>query len=314
MRVAGVDIGSNSIRLLVADTGAAGLLPVDRRMVITRLAEGVDATGRLAPTPAARTLETLREFGGVCRALGVTAICAAATSACRDAANREEFFADVEAAIGVCPQILSGTEEARLAFEGVASGLPPGEGDLLVVDIGGGSTEFAIGRRPGSGGAFAEMRSGVSLDIGCVRVTERYLRGDPPAAREIEAACQCIEAALDGVEAAFDPAPAGIVAGVAGTVTTLAMLHLGLAEYDPVAIHHSHLPRSAVLALFEKLASMTAAERRALPGVEAARAGVIVGGTAILAAVLCRWGMDEILVSEADILDGLAMRAAASPA
>jgi exopolyphosphatase/guanosine-5'-triphosphate,3'-diphosphate pyrophosphatase len=294
--LAAVDCGTNSTRLLVRRGGET----LERLMRITRLGQGVDATGELAPEAIERTVAVLREFRGVMDRLGVERVRMTATSAARDAGNRDVFFDAAEEAIGVRPELLGGREEGRLSFLGATSELDPADGPFLVVDIGGGSTEFAVGA--------AEFEGAVSVDVGCVRLTEKFLHADPPLAEELSAAISVVDAYLDDVVREL-PAAEGArrLVGLAGTVTTVAAVEIGLPEYDRDRIHHFVLTKEAAEDVFRTLATEARAARIHNPGLEEARADVIVGGCCILVAVMRRLGFDELLVSEADILDGLVL-------
>jgi exopolyphosphatase/guanosine-5'-triphosphate,3'-diphosphate pyrophosphatase len=296
-RIAAVDVGTNSVRLLVADTAGPELVPVDRRMRITRLGQGVGASGRLHPDALGRTLDVLREYRQVIDELGAERVRATATSAARDAANRDDLFLPATDILGIQPELLSGDEEGRLTFLGATAGLTE-PGPYLVVDIGGGSTEFVVGG--------AEPEGLVSVDTGCVRLTEAYLLSDPPAPEELAQAISVVELHLEDVDRILPAAKeAQTVIGVAGTVTTVAAVELGLVEYDPKAIHHFRLSRDAAEEVFRTLATEPAEQRRHNPGLEPGRVDVIVGGTAILVSIMRHYGAGELLVSEADILDGL---------
>ncbi len=295
-RLAAIDCGTNSTRLLVVDADGATL---ERLMHITRLGQGVDATGRLAPEAIERTVAVLAEYRGALDRLGVERVRMTATSAARDAANRDDFFTAAEAVVGVRPELLGGEEEARLSFLGATAELDPADGPFLVVDIGGGSTEFAVGT--------TEPDGVVSVDIGCVRITEKFLLSDPPAPEELTNALTVVRDYLDDVvrdvPAAAD---AACLVGLAGTVTTVATVELGI-DYDRDRIHHFRLTREAVEDVFRTLATETRAERVHNPGLERERADVIVGGVVVLAAIMRYFGFADCLVSEADILDGLVM-------
>jgi exopolyphosphatase/guanosine-5'-triphosphate,3'-diphosphate pyrophosphatase len=294
--VAAVDCGTNSTRLLVSDGGRT----VERLMRITRLGFGVDATGRLAPEAIERTVDVLREYRGVMDHLGVERVRMTATSAARDAANRDDFFTAAEQVVGVRPELLSGDEEGRLSFAGATAELDPESGPFLVVDIGGGSTEFVVGE----GGA--EPWGVVSVDMGCVRLTEQYLHGDPPTGEELSQAISVVYAHLEDVERELPAVKdTATFVGLAGTVTTVAAVEIGLPEYDRDRLHHFVLTRAAAEDVFRTLATEARADRIHNPGLEQARADVIVGGAAILVAVMRRFNFDQCLVSEADILDGL---------
>jgi exopolyphosphatase/guanosine-5'-triphosphate,3'-diphosphate pyrophosphatase len=303
VRVAAVDIGTNSTRLLVAelDRRDGPLTTLDRRMTITRLGQGVDASRQLAPEAIERTLAALREYRGAIDELGgVEAIRATATSAARDSTNREDFFAPAAAILGVRPELLSGDEEAALSFLGATTELDgAGEPPYLVVDIGGGSTEFVVGT--------TEPEGQLSVDIGCVRLTEAWLHSDPPAPEELS---QAVHVAREHLADVMREVPgvetAKTLVGLAGTVTTVAAIELGLQEYDRDKIHHLRLSHEAVEDVFRTLATESAAQRRHNPGLEPGRVDVIVGGVIILVTILRSLGFDEVLVSEADILDGLA--------
>jgi exopolyphosphatase / guanosine-5'-triphosphate,3'-diphosphate pyrophosphatase len=300
-RLAGVDIGTNSTRLLVADVEGNGpdvrLTPLDRRMRITRLGQGVDATRRLNPDAIERTLETLREFQGALRELGVERVRAAATSASRDAVNRSEFFVPAGELLGVEPELLTGDEEARLSFLGATTGLTE-PAPYLVVDIGGGSTEFVVGT--------TAPEHVMSVDIGCVRLTEQYLVSDPPQPEELSQAVSIVRDHLADVDREIPAVRnAATLVGLAGTITTIAAVDMGLAEFDSEKIHHYRLRKDAAEEVFRTLATEPAAQRRHNPGLDPGRVDVIVGGAVVLVTILRTFGFDEVLVSEADILDGL---------
>ena len=300
-RLAGVDIGTNSVRLLVADiegTGRdAGLTPVDRRMRITRLGQGVDATRALAPEAIDRTLTVLREYRGAIDDLGAVRVRATATSAARDATNRDVFFDAATEALGVTPELLSGEEEAKLSFAGATAGLTE-PSPYLVVDIGGGSTEFVVGTD--------EPEGLLSVDMGCVRVTEQFLHSDPPAPEELSAAVSVVrDYVADVAREVAGVRDAKTLIGVAGTVTTVAAIEQGLPAYDAERIHHFRLTRAAAEDVFRTLALEPAAQRKHNPGLEPERVDVIVGGAIVLVTILRVLGFDEVLVSDADILDGL---------
>jgi exopolyphosphatase/guanosine-5'-triphosphate,3'-diphosphate pyrophosphatase len=299
-RVAAVDIGTNSTRLLVADTDGAGapLSTVDRRMTITRLGQGVDATHRLAPEAIERTVKVLRQYRDALDDLGVHKVRAAATSASRDATNRDEFFAAGRDALGgVDLELIPGDEEARLSFLGATTGLDE-PAPYLVVDIGGGSTEFILGTE--------EPEGLMSVDIGCVRLTEQYLHGDPPRPEELSQAVSVVRDHLADVARELPGIRgAGTLIGLAGTITTVAAIEMGLPGYDAERIHHFRLKREAAEDVFRTLATETLQQRKHNPGLEPARADVIVGGVVVLVSILRAFEFDEVLVSEADILDGL---------
>ena len=303
--VAAVDCGTNSTRLLVAD--AAGR-PLERLMRITRLGRGVDRARRLDAEAIARTVSVLAEYRAVMDRHGVGPVRMTATSAARDAANREEFFAAATSAVGVRPELLGGEEEGSLSFAGATADLPAGP-RYLVADIGGGSTELAVGPAAGRWDGGRPVPAAVrSLDVGCVRLTERFLHHDPPAREELQAATDEVEGLLRAASAQ-QPEFAGAdrVVGLAGTVAALAALDQGLEAYDRGRLHHYELSRRSVEELLESLGSEPAEARRRRPGMESARADVIVGGAVVLAALLRHFALDGCLTSEADILDGLVM-------
>ena len=301
-RVAAIDCGTNSIRLLVADIDpeAGTLVDVIRRMEIVRLGQDVDRTGRLAPEALARTFAALRDYRSVIDANGVERVRMVATSATRDASNREEFVAGTTEILGAPPEVATGDEEAGLSFAGatrelLAQGVPA---PYLVVDIGGGSTEFVLGS--------AEVVAAKSVDIGCVRMTERHLRHDPPTPAEIAAARTDVE---DGIDTAATVVPFDRVqtlVGVAGTVTTIAGIALDLPTYDSERIHLSHLSAGSVHDVSDRLLAMTREERAALPVMHPGRVDVIGAGALVLQSVVARLGLTELVVSEHDILDGIA--------
>ncbi len=293
--VAAIDCGTNSTRLLVSDGRGTTL---DRRATITRLGRGVDANGNLATEAVARTIAVLAEYRAVMDRNGVGRVRMTATSAARDASNREMFFAAAEGVVGSRPELISGEEEALLSFLGATAELDPAHGPFLVVDIGGGSTEFAAGT--------VEAEGVLSVDMGCVRITEKFLHHDPPTPEELSQAISVVRDYLDDVAREIPAATeARRLVGLAGTVTTVAAVELGLLTYDRDRIHHFVLTRDAVEDVFRTLATESRSQRVHNPGLEEARADVIVGGTAILAALMRTFDFDECLVSEADILDGL---------
>lgn len=294
---AGIDCGTNSTRVLVADESGR---TVERLMRITRLGQGVDATGRLAEEAIARTVAVLEEYRTVLDRHGVDTVRMTATSAARDAANRDDFFAAATAAVGVTPELLGGDEEARLSFLGATAELDADDGPFLVADIGGGSTEFAVGTR--------EPDGVLSTDIGCVRLTEKFLHSDPPAPEELSQAFDVVRLHLEDV-ARVIPSVAEVrrFVGLAGTVTTMAAVELGLATYDRDKIHHFVLTRAAAEDVFRTLATESRRQRLYNPGLEEARADVIVGGAIIVCAIMRYFEFAECLVSEADILDGLVL-------
>lgn len=309
LRVAAVDCGTNSTRLLIAG-GDGGTL--DRRMRITRLGEGVDRLGALQPAAVDRTLEVLREYAAAMTAAGVARVLAVATSAIRDAANAGAFLRPAAAVLGAELRVLSGDDEGCLSYRGATAELPVTDGPYLVVDVGGGSTELVTSGPDGSIEA-------VSLHVGCVRVTERFLRSDPPTEAQL-AEARAHVAGLVAQARSEHPAyacsrgaatvAAGVsgaarLVGLAGTVSALTVLSLGLEAYDRAAVHHARLTRAEVAELFGELASQDVAERRARRGMEHDRADVIVGGALVLLTVMDVLGFGELTVSESDILDGI---------
>ena len=308
-RVAAIDCGTNSIRLLIADLGP-GLTDVTRQMRIVRLGEGVDRTGRLSEAALDRTMTALREYADLIAEAQPEAVKMVATSATRDAANADEFTDRVIAVLGVAPEVISGDEEAWLSFTGATrelAGTPLAADCLplyLVADIGGGSTEFVLGGLDGDG-ARGQIQDR-SVNIGCVRLTERHLHGDPPLAAETEATVRDIDAALDEVTETVPAAQARTLVGLAGSVTTVAAIALGLTEYDSARIHHSRIPAERVHQITGELLAMTRAERAAIPVMHPGRVDVIGAGALILDRIMTRFGFPEVLVSEHDILDGIA--------
>jgi len=309
--VAAIDCGTNSTRLLILGPDDEVL---ERQMRITRLGEGVDATRRLSEEAIERTVSVLRDYRGLMERHGVRGARLAATSATRDATNSEQFFEAAEAATALRPELLSGDDEARLSFEGATAHLSPRwreEGTLLVVDIGGGSTELAVGdvSEP-SRNLEMEARddvASVSLDMGCVRISERFLAHDPPAAAEMAEARSFIEDALGRARDRLPPLPkGGTVVGLAGTVSTVAALEARLEHYDRSAVHGAVLSRTQVHQWLEQLAREDRARRLARPGMARGREDVIVGGVMILDVVMDVFDRERCLVSEDDILDGLA--------
>jgi exopolyphosphatase/guanosine-5'-triphosphate,3'-diphosphate pyrophosphatase len=293
-RVAAIDCGTNSVRLLVADVDGEEIVDLTRRMEIVRLGQGVDRTGVLAPDAIERTRVALLDYAAEIDRLGATRVRMVATSATRDARNAAEFRAMVTAVLGTPPEVVTGDEEARLSFLGAVRGLP--EARYLVVDIGGGSTEFVVGS--------STVDSAVSMDIGCVRMTERYLHTDPPTGPEIAAARADIVEKVD--QALAKVGRETNVVGLAGSVTTVAGIALDLPAYDPVRIHHSRLSTVDSRRITDELLRMTREQRLAVPVMHPGRADVIGAGALILTTILDRTGAAEVVVSEHDILDGIA--------
>ena len=301
MRVAAIDCGTNSVRLLVAEAGDEGrLVDLDRRLILTRLGQGVDATGRFHPDALARTLDAFAEYADVIDQLGVDRVRLVATSAARDASNRDEFFAGARERLGVEAEIISGDEEARLSFTGALTALPDVAAPVLVIDIGGGSTELIVG----SGGATPHIDHGLSLDIGSVRVRERFLAGDPPTTEQVNAASAYIDSLLDGSGVDFDSIATWI--GVGGTATSLSALNQRLPAYDRTKVHGSSMSRVELHTLTHDLLTSTVEQVKALPSMHPKRADVICAGALIADRVGRRVGVD-LTVSESDILDGLAL-------
>jgi exopolyphosphatase/guanosine-5'-triphosphate,3'-diphosphate pyrophosphatase len=297
--VAAIDCGTNSTRLLVVDPAGE---PLERLMRITRLGAGVDATGQLAPDAVERCLSVLREYREVMDKFEVVRGRLVATSAARDASNGDEFLAAAGDVTGLRPELLVGTEEGRLSMAGAVSDLAHERGPFLVLDIGGGSTELVTG----SGPTDPDL-SVVSLQVGCVRITERFLRSDPPTSAELAGAESMVNDLLDQAVADHPRfLAAHRLVGLAGTITTLASLQLGLDVYDRNRTHHAVLSAGDVYDWYRTLASEVTAARLDRAGMVPGREDVIVGGALILAAVMTRFGFDECLVSEADILDGMA--------
>ncbi|MGI8427100.1 MAG: exopolyphosphatase [Actinomycetota bacterium] len=301
MRVAAIDVGTNTTRLLVAEHKSPGnrYRDLDRRLRFTRLGEGVDAAGRLQFVAMKRTLAAVAEFLAVCGEFGVEKVRVAGTSALRDARNSDEFLSGVAKLAAVKPEILGGEEEARLSFSGATAALP--DGVYVVCDIGGGSTEL-VGGSKGPAGEF----KAISVNLGAVRLTERFLLSDPAAPEEMVSMEAAIESGLAEADSVMPPDQAQLV-GLAGSVTTLAAMYLGLESYDPEQTHEMVLPRAAVDSLYLDLARRTSKERSSIPGLIEGRADIIVAGTSILAKVMSRWSFDQLIVSERDILDGLVL-------
>ena len=292
-RVAAIDCGTNSIRLLVADVSGSSLVDVDRRMEIVRLGQGVDRTGYLAPEALDRTMAALRSYAEIVSSTGTSAVRMVATSATRDASNSDEFVRRVKEILGVAPSVLSGSEEARLSFLGATASLSGG-GPYLVTDIGGGSTEFILGP------------SAASVNIGCVRMTERHLHSDPPTPAEIAAATADIDEALSQVAISVPVGEARTLVGLAGSVTTIAGIALGLPVYDSARIHHSVISAFDVHDVAQSLLAQTRAARAEIGVMHPVRVDVIGGGALILDTIMTRFEFPEVLVSETDILDGIA--------
>jgi exopolyphosphatase/guanosine-5'-triphosphate,3'-diphosphate pyrophosphatase len=303
MRVAAVDLGTNSTRLLVTDLDDGRLDNVVRRQKVTRLGEGVDERKRLLPVPITRVRNVLVDFRSEIQKLGAERTLLVATSAVRDAENGEAFLGEIEWSYGFATRLLSGDEEAQLTFRGAALGRDLAE-ETLLLDIGGGSTEFVVGGPDG-------LRFHESVDFGSVRLTERFLRTDPPTGEELDA---CAHAARELLaERIPDDVRPKTAIGVAGTITTIAALDLGLEDYDPEPVHGHRLSRAGIAAQLERLATLPLAARREVPALDPDRAQVIVAGAVILREALDRFGLDGIEASEHDLLDGAALEAAELP-
>jgi exopolyphosphatase / guanosine-5'-triphosphate,3'-diphosphate pyrophosphatase len=302
IRVAAIDCGTNSLRLLVADVSPAEhrLTDVSRQLEIIRLGQGVDKTGRLAPDALDRMTGVLRDYAAVITSSGARAVRMVATSATRDADNAAEFVRRVKEVLGIAPEVLSGDAEARLSFLGATAELSPEAvaAPYLVADIGGGSTEFVLGSN--------QTVSAISVNVGCVRMTERHLHGDPPTGQEVAAATADIDAALDTVAAAVPVRQARTLVGLAGSVTTVAAIAFALPSYDADRIHHSRIPAADVHSVTTTLLGQTAAARAAIPVMHPGRVDVIGAGALVLDRIMQRFGFAEALVSEHDILDGIA--------
>jgi len=306
-RVAGIDCGTNSIRLLIADASDdRSLTDVVREMRIVRLGQDVDRTGRLAPEAIERTRIACVEYAGLIEQHGAERVRMMATSASRDAENRDDFVAMVRNTLGVTPEVITGDEEARLSFRGASGGLPRVAEPILVADLGGGSTELVLG----SG---AEVVGAYSMDIGSVRMTERHLHDDPPTAAQIEAAAADINAAIDFAAQRVPLAQARTFVGVAGTITTVAAIAQNLAQYDSTKIHGAVLSARTIDEVADRLLHLTHEERAAIPSLHPGRVDVVGAGALILRTLMRRVGSDELLVSEHDILDGITLSTLEQP-
>jgi exopolyphosphatase/guanosine-5'-triphosphate,3'-diphosphate pyrophosphatase len=304
-RVGAVDCGTNSIRLLVADVDpASGLVDLHREMRVVRLGQDVDRTGRLAPEALQRTLAATRDYADRCAELGVERVRFVATSASRDAENRQDFVDGVRELLGVEPEVVTGSEEAELSFVGatrelVADGM---HGPFVVADIGGGSTEIVRGS--------TAVEAALSVDVGCVRLTERHLADDPPTAEQVRRARADVEAALDRVAEVVPLQGVATLVGLAGSVTTVAATVLKLDSYEPARIHRSQLAVDDVLVACDRLLAMSHAERATLPFMHPGRVDVIGAGALVWRCIIERLvaesGLTEVVVSEHDILDGIA--------
>ena len=298
MRVAAVDCGTNSIRLLVADVEQGRKTDLHREMRVVRLGQGVDRTGTLAPEAIERTEAALTDYAATCRSLDVEAVRMVATIATRDARNSSDFHDMVVRTLGAEPEIVTGDEEAALSFDGATRELDPLDGPFLVMDIGGGSTEIVLGT--------SHVEAARSVDVGCVRLTERHLHDDPPTPDQVAGAEADIDNALVLVRQTVPVEKARTAAGLAGSVTTVAGLALDLPSYDAERIHLSRISAAAVRGVSDRLLRMTHEQRAALPVMHPGRVDVISAGALVLATLVDRFRLPEVLVSEADILDGIA--------
>lgn len=294
MRVAAVDIGSNTVRLLIAESSRDGLITLEHRVEIVGLGRGVDKSGRLTPKSIERALGVLYEFGSAVADAEVGAVRAVATSASRDSANVDKFFDLAETALGTRPELISGEEEAHLGFAGATADIEA-PGPYLVIDPGGGSTEFVVGD--------AEPHYAISTEMGSVRLTDRVLSDRPPSPDQLHAARAAVAGVFDEVEIPQQPA---LVIGVAGTFTTLAALHLGLPEYDRERVHHTVLEADDLHRWEDRLAQLSREETAALPSMHPGRAPVILSGAVIAVEALRISGAERLVVSERDMLDAIA--------
>jgi exopolyphosphatase / guanosine-5'-triphosphate,3'-diphosphate pyrophosphatase len=302
-RVAAIDCGTNSIRLLIAEPiGSGGLRELDRRLEIVRLGQGVDASGEFHPDALQRTFAVVDQYAELIKKADVPVpkMRIVATSAARDARNRDSFFAGIKQRLGVLPDVISGATEAHLSFLGALSRVSPEGQPVLVMDIGGGSTELITGSAPG------EIYRAISLDIGSVRVTERFLKQNPVADDDLARAIEYVDDLLAGSGVEF--VSIGTWIGVGGTATTLAGVYLELDHYDREQVHGAVIPLPAVQELLQRLARMTVEEIKALPSMHPGRADVITGGALVEARISARLNVPELIVSESDILDGIALQ------
>ncbi|KUL36644.1 Ppx/GppA phosphatase family protein [Actinoplanes awajinensis] len=302
MRVAAIDCGTNAVRLLIADVVDDRLTDVVRTMEIVRLGEGVDRTGMLSAAALERTRTALVRYAALIKDSKAVSVRMCATSASRDASNAQDFRDMVRGVLGVDPEVITGEQEAALSFLGAVKGLAA-PGPYLVFDLGGGSTEFVTGTDT--------VEQAISMDIGCVRMTERHLHSDPPTADELAATEKDVTAAVDIALAAVPGRAARTLVGLAGTVTTVAALAHELPEYDSERIHHSEISRDAVTRVTAELLAMTVEQRLALPVMHPGRADVIGAGALIMRVIMERSGHDSVIASEHDILDGIAFGLAA---
>jgi exopolyphosphatase/guanosine-5'-triphosphate,3'-diphosphate pyrophosphatase len=302
-RVAAIDCGTNSIRLLIAEPdGAGGLKDLERRLEVVRLGQGVDATGGFHPDALRRTFAAVDDYAELIKKAEVPVenVHFVATSAARDVKNREALFAGIKERLGVLPDVISGETEARLSFNGALSRVTPEGEPVLVMDIGGGSTELITGSVAG------ELHSAISLDVGSVRVTERFLKQNPVADIDLARAAAYVDELL--ADSGVDFGSIGTWIGVAGTVTTLAGVYLGLEHYDRERVHGAVIPVASVEELLHQLAAMTVDQIRAFPSMHPGRADVITGGALVEARIAARLNVGDLIVSESDILDGIALQ------
>jgi len=303
-RVAAIDCGTNSVRLLIAEVSDDGSRDVTRRMEIVRLGQGVDRTGRFAEDALQRTFAALEEYAAAIAGAQVDRVRMVATSATRDAANRDVFIDGVRQRLGVEPDVVSGDAEAQLSFAGATAELFRGgshwPAPYLVCDIGGGSTEFVVGGPDG-------VQAAMSYDIGCVRMTERHLHDDPPTPDQIAQATADIDAAIAAADNAVGVRTARTLVGLAGSVTTVAAIALGLSAYDPERIHHAQISADQVHAVTESLLGASHEQRAALPVMHPGRVDVIGAGALVLDRIMVRGGFESVVASEHDILDGIAL-------
>ena len=294
LNYAAIDCGTNSTRLLIGNKFET----LDRQMKITQLGQGLDKSGELSSKAMNRVLDALEDFRSSLDIHEVSEVRMVATSAARDASNSEDFFNQVESTIGVRPELLTGEEEGRLAFEGAIAELKTSEGPCLILDIGGGSTEFVFGNE--------KAENIYSSEIGCVRLAEEFFDNDPPLPEELHACLSVIGGHVDDASREIPEIGSGVtLVGLAGTISCVAAIEIGLERYNREKIHHFHLSKDAVEDVFRTLATENRLERISNPGLEEDRADVIVAGTAILVKVMRQLGFTECLVSESDILDGI---------
>ena len=310
-RYAAIDCGTNAIRLLIADVVDGRLVERERRMITVRLGEGVDATGEFAGAALDRTFAAVEEYAADIQRYGASVVRMVATSAARDASNAAVFLKGVRARLGITPEVIAGVEEAELSFAGAVRGLSDWSltSPILVADIGGGSTEFVLG--DGSNLAITAL---CSVDVGCVRMTERYLHDDPPTAAQVASTVATIDGLLDE---AFDRVPVDRVStfvGLAGSVTTMAALAHGLRAYDHALIHGSVVTLDEVEQVTERLLTMTRAQRAREPVMHPGRVDVIAGGALVLRQIMRRLPVGSVVASETDLLDGIVYKLAADVA